>query len=117
MVDARCEKGLTVNETMGSNAVTAETMPQGHRVARLALALGALIAAVLLWAAPVHAWEGFHVAEMYPSDSQAGGHPNVKIQMNWDNSLYNNNEFAPPNNPCMCDDPKIAIQEFPTGFI
>ena len=117
MVDARREKELKVNEAMGTHAIAAGTMPLGHRAARVALALGGLIVAILLWAAPAHAWEGFYVAEMYPNNSQAGGHPDVKIQMNWDNSTHHENAPAAPSNPCICDDPKIATQHFPTGFI
>ena len=37
--------------------------------------------------------------------------------MNWDNSTYHENAPAAPSNPCICDDPKIATQHFPTGFI
>jgi hypothetical protein len=117
MVDARREKELKVNQAMGTHVIAAVTVPPGHRAARLALALGALITAVLLWAAPAHAWEGFYIAEMYPSESQAGGHPDVKIQMNWDNSTHHENAPTAPSNPCICDDPKIATQHFPTGFI
>ncbi len=66
MVDARREKELKVNEAMGTQAMPAGTMPLGRSAARVALALGALIAAVLLWAAPAQAWEGFYVAEHGP---------------------------------------------------
>src|SRR5829696_9880731 len=37
---------------------------------RLLLGLGALIAAALLWTAPAQAWEGWHIAEMKPDQTQ-----------------------------------------------
>jgi hypothetical protein len=117
MADARRERELKVNEAMGTQAIAAKTVPLGRSTGRVLLALGALIAAVFVWAAPAQAWEGFYIAEMKPDQTQAGGHPNIKIKMNWDNSLFHENSSAPPSNPCLCDDPKITVQHFPTGFI
>jgi hypothetical protein len=117
MVDAGREKELTVNDAMETQAMPTTATRRGRSAARVALALGAFLAAVLLWAIPAQAWEGFYVAKMEPDQTQAGGHPNVKIRMNWDNSTFHENHEAAPSNPCLCDDPKIATQHFPTGFI
>ena len=117
MVDAGREKERKVNDAMETQEMPATVMPLGRSAGRVVLALAALIAAVLLWAVPAQAWEGFYIANMEPSLTQAGGHPDVKIRMNWDNSTFHENHEAAPSNPCLCDDPKIATQHFPTGFI
>src|SRR5690348_3195819 len=105
MVDAGREKELTVNDAMETQAMPTTATRRGRSAARVALALGAFLAAVLLWAIPAQAWEGFYVAKMEPDQTQAGGHPNVKIRMNWDNSTFHENHEAAPSNPCLCDDP------------
>jgi hypothetical protein len=117
MADAQRERELKVNEAMETQGISGAPTAASRSAGRLALALTAFLAAVLLWAVPAQAWEGFYVANMEPSLTQAGGHPDVKIEMNWDNSLYHEDHPAAPSNPCLCDDPKIAIQHFPTGFI
>jgi hypothetical protein len=117
MADARFDKELTVNEAMGTQAMTARFFPAGRSVARLALALAATFAAVLLWTAPAHAWEGIELFEMTPSETQAGGHPDVTIKMKWENSVVHEGVQGGPSNPCNCDDPKYIEQHFPTGFI
>jgi hypothetical protein len=117
MVDARRERELKVKDGMETQGLAAAGRPAGRTAVRLALTLAAFLTAVLLWAVPAQAWEGFYVANMEPSLTQAGGHPDVKIEMNWDNSTFHEDHEAAPSNPCLCDDPKIAIQHFPTGFI
>lgn len=84
---------------------------------RVAMALGALLTGLCLWAAPAQAWEGINVFEMGPSDTQAGGHPDISLAMEWDDSIKHEGKEAPVINLCGCDDARIIIQHFPTGFV
>lgn len=90
----------------------------GRRSAmRLVLLLAGLIAATCLWTAPAQAWEGINVFKMVPSGTQAGGHPDVSIVMEWDDSAHHNGVFQSGENPCQCDDARVVVNEFPRGFI
>ena len=88
MVDVGPKKELKVNDAMKTKAMPATAVPPGRSAGRVALALGAFLAAVLLWTVPAQAWEGFYIAKMEPDQTQAGGHPNVSFRMNWDNSTF-----------------------------
>jgi hypothetical protein len=76
-----------------------------------------MLAALCLWAVSASAYEGINEFTMIPDGTQAGGHPDVKIQMEWNDSEYNNGAYSPPSNPCACDDARVITQHFPTGFI
>jgi len=54
---------------------------------------------------------GIEKFEMFPSTTQAGGHPNVNLFVE-----YLNRTNAPVD-PCGCDDPKTVTFHFPPGFI
>jgi hypothetical protein len=86
---------------------------RGKRIVGLAI----VVLALLGLAASAQAYEGIDKFEMTPSGTQAGGHPDVKIDMEYDDSEHLNGFQAPPSIPCACDDPRILTQEFPTGFI
>jgi hypothetical protein len=84
---------------------------------RAGLALAALLAGLCLWAAQAQAYEGINRFDMVPNGTQAGGHPDVIVEMEWDNSIFHEGEQVSPNNPCACDDARVITQHFPTGFI
>jgi hypothetical protein len=54
---------------------------------------------------------GIDKFEMEPSTTQAGGHPNVTMFIQYQNRTNS------PKDPCYCDDPKTVSFHFPTGFI
>jgi hypothetical protein len=83
----------------------------------LALGLTAVMAALLLWGAPAHAAEGIVGFDMTPTGTQAGGHPDVHIHMDWNDSQHENDQVVAPSVPCVCDDARVLTQQFPTGFI
>ena len=83
---------------------------------RVAIALGALLAGLCLWAGTAQAYEGINVFEMGPTTTQAGGHPDISLTMEWDDSIKKEGKESPPSNVCGCDDARIIIQHFPTGF-
>jgi hypothetical protein len=84
---------------------------------RFVITLGALLAGLCLSAGPAQAYEGINVFEMGPSTTQAGGHPDISLTMEWDDSIKKEGKEAPPSNVCGCDDARVIIQHFPTGFI
>jgi hypothetical protein len=84
---------------------------------RIAIALGALLAGICLWAGPAQAYEGINVFNMGPSTTQAGGHPDISLEMEWDDSIKHEGKEAPISNICGCDDARVIIQHFPTGFV
>ena len=94
-----------------------ETMKQAIPF-RLTLLLGALLAGLCVWVGSAQAYEGINRFDMVPNGTQAGGHPDVIIEMEWDNSVFHEGPEAPvPSNPCRCDDPRVITQHFPTGFV
>ena len=107
--------GVTLNES-GSAAYEQAPVARGI-AAGLAVLLMALVG-LSVWTSEAESHVGLTSFEIIPSDTQAGGHPNVRLEMTWDASTIKNGEFgAPPNHPCACDDPRRIIQQFPTGFI
>ena len=121
MVDGLGTKEITtMNSVTPNESGPAACVPA--RVSRgfaagLALLLMALIG-LSVWTAEAESYVGLTGFEIIPSDTQAGGHPDVRLEMTWDASTIKNGEFgAPPNHPCACDDPRRIIQQFPTGFI
>lgn len=84
---------------------------------RVAIAFAALLAGSCLLAGSAQAWEGINIFEMGPSTTQAGGHPDITLMMEWDDSIKHEGQAAPPSNICGCDDARIITQHFPTGFI
>jgi hypothetical protein len=119
---AMAERRQSDKETMTMKSVT---LKQGERIGtcrrrsslRVALALGALLLGLCLWAGPAQAYEGINIFRMGPSTTQAGGHPDIRIELEWDDSIKHEGNFSPPNNICGCDDARIISQHFPTGFI
>lgn len=84
---------------------------------RVGLVLGALLTALCAWTGAAQAHEGINSFQMIPSTSQAGGHPDVFIEANWDTSSSTNGQATPPSALCGCDDARVLTQHFPTGFI
>jgi hypothetical protein len=120
MVDGRRDKEPT---TMNVDTVT-QGMAATHRDPRrasavgLALVLAALVLGVCVWSAsPADAHVGINTFTMVPTGTQAGGHPDVDINMEWDTSESLDGGEVPPSNPCVCDDARVVIDHFPTGFI
>jgi hypothetical protein len=117
MVETRADE-----ETTGMKIGTAgQASAAGHDGARPFLALGLAFAMALvgfcLWSASADAYEGITKWEMAPSTTQAGGHPDVSMGMEWNNSVFKDGQQLPPSNPCGCDDARVIRQHFPTGFI
>jgi hypothetical protein len=118
--------GSETRENTTMNGVTLnESGAAGYEQARVSRGIAAGLAVLLMaligfsvWTSEAESHVGLTGFEIIPSDTQAGGHPNVRLEMTWDASTIKNGEFnAPPNNPCVCDDPRRVIQQFPTGFI
>jgi hypothetical protein len=105
---------VTLNE---SGAAVAQARVSRCFAAGLGVFLLTLVA-FCIWGSEAESHVGLRYFKMIPSDTQAGGHPDVRIEMGWDASTIKNGEFgAPPNHPCACDDPRRILQHFPTGFI
>ena len=78
--------------------------PRGASALRIALAL-AVLAGLCLWSAPAQAWDGITNWSMIPTETQAGGHPDVSMVMAWDNSEVKNGSSAPPSSPAPATTP------------
>jgi hypothetical protein len=76
-----------------------------------ALACLFVAAAASFAPASARAQTGIEEFDMYPSTTQAGGHPNVTMFVKY------LNRSNLPVDPCGCDDPKTITFHFPTGFI
>ena len=102
-VPARC-KGRR------SSALLRRNRSFGHR----AICLVLLTAGPLLVPAAAHAQseQGIEFFSTQPSNTQAGGHPDVEI----DFGVTNRIRLASAN-PCDCEDAKNTTVEFPSGFI
>jgi hypothetical protein len=72
----------------------------------IGLALSVILAATCMWADSARS-DGIKVFEMTPNGTQAGGHPDVSINFEWDRQT----------NPCNCGDARTTTTHFPTGFI
>ncbi len=75
------------------------------------LAALALVAAFGYWSGSADAAEGLIKAEVTPTNTQAGGHPDVKFLYEWRMRKEN------PKLPCHCDDARTIVTDTPTGFI
>jgi hypothetical protein len=85
-------------------------------VASGVLALALLL--TLLGPGEAKAYTGINTFSTIPSDTQAGGHPDVEIHANFDNRVVKEGEFeAPEPGGCGCDDAETIDVHFPTGFI
>jgi hypothetical protein len=89
---------------------TVQASPRRVALAFLGLCV-ALLMSVALAPESSQASTGIIDLKMEPSNTQAGGHPNVEVAIKY---LNRNN---PPAEACQCDDPKIVTFHFPTGFI
>ena len=112
--DTRSARGATAMVD-GQRDMETTTMKTGTSF-RIALALGALLAGLCLFSASAQGYEGINVFNMTPNGTQAGGHPDVRIDLEWDNSRFLDGETAGPVIPCICDDARVVYQHFPTGF-
>jgi hypothetical protein len=119
MVDGHGYKETTTK--MRTGAVTQAggdgSPTSGRWAVRFALCLSAAFALLCFWGASANAYEALNEFTMIPSGTQAGGHPDVNITMEWDDSEIKDGNFASPSNPCACDDARLITQHFPTGFI
>ena len=84
-------------------------LPRG--LATLLVLAGALVALAIA-AGPASAAEGLGAAEIIPSETTAGGHPNVKFIYG-----YKYGAEQPKNEECHCDDPRTIITSLPEGLI
>jgi hypothetical protein len=87
-------------------------------------ALVLLIAMAAAGADRAGAWAGINTLSVETSSTQAGGHPNVDAYSLFDTVITKGLEpdgtphVEPPlPGTCGCDDPRVIIDHFPTGFI
>jgi hypothetical protein len=85
-------------------------------VERARLALAASVAALavgllLLAPGPASAETGITEWSASVSTAQAGGHPDLDFNTEWKTHVMGESV------PCHCDDARVVIQHFPTGFI
>jgi hypothetical protein len=116
MVDGGAMKETTTMKTV-TNTGMKEASWAGRSALRLCLVLATLVAGLCAFSAPADAWVGLNNFTMVPSGTQAGGHPDVAIELEWDNSEVHEGNYTSPSNECVCDDVRIITQHFPTGFI
>jgi hypothetical protein len=76
------------------------------------LTLLAALIALGIAAAPAPAAEELSGAEIVPSETQAGGHPDVNFVYK-----YKYSAEQPTNEECHCDDPRLIITDLPEGLI
>jgi hypothetical protein len=110
MDDRRRNEESTVTTAFGRSAKA------GSRRARLLAAVCAAalagVAGVFLAAPGVSSAEtGITQWSASVSTAQAGGHPDLDFQVEWKTHIMGE------SNPCHCDDARVVIQHFPTGFI
>jgi hypothetical protein len=107
-------ESVTVNECGSATGLSV-------RASRLVAAgLGTVLLALIAlctWSAQAESYVGITDFQMTPSNTQAGGHPDVRIEMKWNASNVKDGEFVEPDKPCECDDPRTVVNNFPTGFI
>jgi hypothetical protein len=84
---------------------------RGPLLVALAAAL-AFVAILALGAGVAHAEWKVHYFHAYPSTTQAGGHPNLRIEISTDSHGREETD-----DPCQCNDMKNADVELPAGFI
>jgi hypothetical protein len=89
----------------------AERVNRGPSFFALVAAL-ALVAVLVLGAGVAHAEWKVHYFHAYPSTTQAGGHPDLRIEISTDS---HGREEEDTN--CQCNDLKNADIELPAGFI
>lgn len=77
-----------------------------------AMAAIAIACAMLgLAVSPAAAKEGIIRASVTTSDTQAGGHPDIKFLYEW------NTRVEPPLAECHCDDARMIVTDTPTGLV
>jgi hypothetical protein len=82
------------------------------------VALAVALLGALGGAAPASASEAINSFTMTTSDTQAGGHPDVTVEANWDDRWRTDGELATPEpGTCNCNDAEGFDVHFPTGFI
>src|SRR5262245_47003229 len=121
MVDRSGIEERTTMESVGVNECGSVNLAPAPAPRLLATALGAVLLALValcIWTAKAESYVALRDFQIIPSSTQAGGHPDVRLEMEWDASTIKEGKFgATPDNPCACDDPKRVLQNFPTGFI
>jgi hypothetical protein len=94
---------------------------ESHASRLVATGLGAVLlalVAICTWSSQAESYVALRDFQIIPSNTQAGGHPDVRLEMAWDASTIKDGKFgAPPITACECDDPRRVVQNFPTGFI
>src|SRR5215207_4459448 len=84
---------------------------------RLAVLVIAVCAFGCFLPAITQGYTGINLWLTETSTTQAGGHPDIGIHVNWNNRLINNSG-APAGEPCNeCQDAKDIITQMPTGLI
>jgi hypothetical protein len=116
MADGRVDKETTTMKTVTQSRAL-ETPYGGSAMLRVCLALAALLAGLCIWSATAQSHVGLNQFAMTPSATQAGGHPDVTMELEWDNSEVLDGQQTAPSTECACDDVRILTQHFPTGFI
>ncbi len=106
-----------MNRETVTGGATRARLVRGGSPLRIALVLSALLAGLCLLSGSAKAYVGIDEFTMEPSNTQAGGHPDVQIGMFWDTAESENGVEKPPLIPCVCDDARVVINHFPTGFI
>ncbi len=86
-------------------------MRRARRIGVLAATLALFGAVMAISAGSASAATGIDKIEAVTSDTQAGGHPDVRVAVEYKFRL------TEPKDPCLCDDPRQLIFHFPTGFI
>jgi hypothetical protein len=102
-----------VIRSIGHTGAAAEAATP-RRLQLLAAAFLAVLAMAVALVAPGNAGaaEGIKDFSMVPSETQAGGHPNVTLHVEMLQRIN-----PPSKTPCFCDDVKTITFHLPTGFI
>src|SRR5215218_6582775 len=106
------ERPLRNEETMSSIESRSPAAALGKARLSLLAAMMLMLLSALATFAPDGAEGKAEIIKAYmvPTDSQAGGHPDVRIFAEFKHRLF------PPPAECKCDDARLLISHFPTGF-
>ena len=99
----------------------AERAGTGNRGHRLLLGFALMVIALTLGVltSKAQAYHGINSFSVDSSNTQAGGHPDIDIHLNFDNTYVNQGEPGgrSPEDLCACTDVERIDVHFPTGFI
>lgn len=104
---------------MGRGAMGELRFRRGASVGLAALAaIAALSLSALANPPKALAYTGVNAFTATESDTQAGGHPDIELYVNFDNRVYNEGENAPAETEgCGCQDVQSVVFNLPPGFI